>query len=676
MFDRLLTPLHARAPKKPKVQTIANRSNAIDLTAGLPPLLSPDSSAAQDLSSLDFLEQDPGQILAPEGAPSSISDTVTYPIPHEASGGTTVPILESAMAAFPQDSVPFVHGPHDQDMIFADFEEFTQNLYDQSLSPGVPSVESGGQPTTTTNLNTPELCPTESNDSGYSCASPIPWVANWAGRHLGESAASIFTEILLAPETVDSLLRDYFRFVNPTFPVVSEWDVYRLTHPDEIHEGKRVPPMSLALFNAIIFAASAFASREMARAAGFPNIRAMREAFHARAKVLYEAGCEGNLMNQIRICLLLSQRRKYPDGMLDNEKWVARAQNLFQRADTSHLQPRTSTRWKLLSCCCVIRAQRLIIGTHRKTLVTEIPSKLPQVTSADLEEDLRFPWFLSVADKRKLAQVFIAALDLQQYIDPLCQIVLRREPEPCSGRKGPGSIIPIRRSVMGELEEVESSLVSWRARYDGLLLEDWDATLTSGPASRPYFAVAAAHLNLGYEYCISSLHQISLGFETSSTTIWAARMRESSREALQESAASTTRILGELLDHDAVKFLPFAVIAMLFVPMTIHSVYLKSSVKSSARTLYDLSVCFRALEILAERHEVADFFWELNNASVLLVHEQLAKDDRLRYPGVLADIKSNKLTLSGGEPAKVPLPNTNTYSSVLRCTVIREAAYG
>ena len=105
---------------------------------------------------------------------------------------------------------------------------------------------------------------------------------------------------------------------------------------------------------------------------------------------------------------------------------------------------------------------------------------------------------------------------------------------------------------------------------------------------------------------------------------------------------------------------------MLFVPMTIHSVYLKSSVRSSTRTLYDLSVCFRALEILAERHEVADFFWELNNASVLLVHEHLTKDNRLRYSGVPADIKSNKLTLSGGEPATVPLPNSNTYSSVLR----------
>ena len=107
-------------------------------------------------------------------------------------------------------------------------------------------------------------------------------------------------------------------------------------------------------------------------------------------------------------------------------------------------------------------------------------------------------------------------------------------------------------------------------------------------------------------------------------------------------------------------------IAMLFVPLTIHSVYLKSSVRSSTRTVYDLSVCFRALEILAERHEVADFFWELNNASMLHVQGNLATMDRLCHPGVLADIRNNKLTSSDGVQGKVPLPNTDTYSSVLR----------
>ena len=260
LSDRLLTPLHHRSPKKATIPIVTNRSNAIALDADLPPLLSPNSSATQDLSSLNVFELDPAHVLAPEGAPSSISDTVTRSVPLEAIGGATVSILESAIGAYTQDSLPFVHSPQDEDTIFADFEAFTQNLSDQSLSPGLPSMDSGSQPTTTTMLSTPELYLTHSNEGSHPCTSPMPWVANWTGRHFDESATSKFVDTLLAPETVDSLLRDYFQFVNPTFPVVSEWDVYRLTHPEEIHGGERVPPMSLVLFNAIMFAASAVRS--------------------------------------------------------------------------------------------------------------------------------------------------------------------------------------------------------------------------------------------------------------------------------------------------------------------------------------------------------------------------------------------------------------------------------
>jgi hypothetical protein len=209
-------------------------------------------------------------------------------------------------------------------------------------------------------------------------------------------------------------------------------------------------------------------------------------------------------MNQVRICLLLSQRRKYPDGMFENERWVIRAQHLLQRGDmapsVSQPPPQlgTSSRWKLLSCCCVMRAQRVLLGTHRKTWISSEPPKVPQITAADLEEDLRFPWFLKVAAKRKLAQLFLATVDLHQYLDPLSQMLLRREPELWFDQKGASNLIPNRRSVMGELEEVEGGLADWRDRYDGLLLEVWDTARNWGAASACY-VVAAAFVNLGYE---------------------------------------------------------------------------------------------------------------------------------------------------------------------------------
>jgi hypothetical protein len=105
---------------------------------------------------------------------------------------------------------------------------------------------------------------------------------------------------------------------------------------------------------------------------------------------------------------------------------------------------------------------------------------------------------------------------------------------------------------------------------------------------------------------------------------------------------------------------------MTFVPLTINSIFLKSAMRSSAQSVYDLSICFRAFEVLAERHEVADFFLELNNASMMLVHEDLAKRPSLRTTGVLKDIRDGGAISFCGEQGKVPLPQTDIYSSVLR----------
>ena len=191
--------------------------------------------------------------------------------------------------------------------------------------------------------------------------------------------------------------------------------------------------------------------------------------------------------------------------MFENERWVVRAQQLLQQAEKaplvsqSHFQRGNSSRWRLLSCCCLIRAQRVLIGTHRNAWITGVPAKVPRITAVDLEEDVRFPWFLEIATKRKLAQVFVATVDLHRSVDPLCQVVLRHEPRPGSAQQGTGSFTPFRGFVMGALEEVESSLVEWRAGYHELLLVNWEAARKLGAASPPCSVVATAFLNLGYE---------------------------------------------------------------------------------------------------------------------------------------------------------------------------------
>lgn len=198
--------------------------------------------------------------------------------------------------------------------------------------------------------------------------------------------------------------------------------------------------------------------------------------------------------------------------MFENEKWALRAQHLLQKTEKlpliseNQLQGGKASRWKLLSCCCLVRAQRLIIGTHRNASITSVLAEPPSITTADLEEELRFPWFLTTTTKKRLAQVFVATVDLHRSFAPLCPLALRREPEPGardSAQKTTSTFNPIRGSVMGALEEVESSLVEWRARYEDLFLTEEDGTRDSGTLTPPCLEVAAAYINLSYEYAFS-----------------------------------------------------------------------------------------------------------------------------------------------------------------------------
>ncbi len=108
-------------------------------------------------------------------------------------------------------------------------------------------------------------------------------------------------------------------------------------------------------------------------------------------------------------------------------------------------------------------------------------------------------------------------------------------------------------------------------------------------------------------------------------------------------------------------------ITMLFIPLTINSIFLKSSMQSSTRSVYDLSICFQALEILAERHEIADFFWELNKASVMLAHKEVAKNSLPCTPKPVAyKNREDRVRSPYDDQEKVPLPQTETYSSILK----------
>ena len=247
--------IRAGLSRKSKVQAPSGR-DATDLDRELPPLLSPDDSVLPSTSFLDDLDLGLTDFLVQDGPTSYTSDTTRHSfLPDIIDGATRSP---SDHTAGPCNQVPTISTNEfeDEEALFADLV-FPQTLSDQILPHIQPTLNSCDQLNARPSTLAPGPRPCRTNSKQYGCASLLPWVAEWCGQPISQPPPPKPTCTSLTPKVVESLLRDYFQYVNPMFPVVSEREVYHLTHPEELQAGDEITPMSLALFNAIMFAASA-----------------------------------------------------------------------------------------------------------------------------------------------------------------------------------------------------------------------------------------------------------------------------------------------------------------------------------------------------------------------------------------------------------------------------------
>ncbi|KAF1814737.1 hypothetical protein P152DRAFT_455775 [Eremomyces bilateralis CBS 781.70] len=137
-------------------------------------------------------------------------------------------------------------------------------------------------------------------------------------------------------------------------------------------------------------------------------------------------------------------------------------------------------------------------------------------------------------------------------------------------------------------------------------------------------------------------------------------MRDASHLALQGSSTLTVAILSDLLDKDALQYLPVSVIVCVFVPMTINYIFLRCSLRLSGTPIHKLAVYLRALEVLAERDAVVPFYHSLLNDSIVLIHKRSFTPES-SLPTTLSDA-----LLITEQAEEVTMPPTNIYSAVLK----------
>jgi hypothetical protein len=92
---------------------------------------------------------------------------------------------------------------------------------------------------------------------------------------------------LPSPRIRNALLRSYVEFVHPYMPLIEIHDTLRIID-EGTGEGGRI---SLLLFQAIMFAGTAFVDMEFLREAGYSSRKGARKAFFQKARVCTPCFC-------------------------------------------------------------------------------------------------------------------------------------------------------------------------------------------------------------------------------------------------------------------------------------------------------------------------------------------------------------------------------------------------
>lgn len=283
---------------------------------------------------------------------------------------------------------------------------------------------------------------------------------------------------------LQEFLRHYFLYVHPCLPIINEasfWSIYSGQTVDEFPK----TGISLALFQAMLFAASRFVAPLVIEACGFETLKHARTLFHRRAELLLINEVEKNTLARAQTSLLLSLQSTIEDQTL-NSAWLTRAIE-YARLANAHtyyrdaLQTKPYLEKKKLWWCCILRDRMITIGVRRNIQVTHEDFDFDQ---AGLEE-------VDFVDEKNNSQVYSPETKaiLAQIIAAQCELAVSQTPTMMAAYQfehNDQSESPIFAKLLTALTGIErarTELAVWSRRYRNTLTSYADSARNSMDSS-------------------------------------------------------------------------------------------------------------------------------------------------------------------------------------------------
>ncbi|RDW80640.1 hypothetical protein BP5796_05338 [Coleophoma crateriformis] len=431
---------------------------------------------------------------------------------------------------------------------------------------------------------------------------------------------------LSTPETGfrNELVRSYIEHVHPSLPIIDLELFLRALENGAQNDSK----ISLVLFQAVMFAGTAFVDMSSIKNAGYSTRRDVRTALYQKARLLYDFDCENDRVVLLQSLLLLTHWVENVEDQKGSWHWigvaisVAYELGIHRNLDNANINIKRRRLYKRLWWTCVIRDRLLSLGQRRPPRTDHKDYDVSMITLDDFEIHdptatyiMLFPTSLflrTVEMQRNMALGFIAKAKLCICVGHVLATQytsLVRDHGMQQGPDGKGEsrtlLVPKQDSNPDEVLFCDQELEHW---YNKLPVPchytcPSNEELSSGQA----LIVERAILHMLYHSTISTLHRpraLPLQINTSPT---ARALQQYSFSKIREASTEITKTSIELDNHNLTRYLPITGVTVM-LPAIITTLLDMNSSSTATREAGQrkLAHCINVLEQLRDAYAPAD----------------------------------------------------------------------
>ncbi|ETI22619.1 hypothetical protein G647_06695 [Cladophialophora carrionii CBS 160.54] len=446
---------------------------------------------------------------------------------------------------------------------------------------------------------------------------------------------------LLIPETGfrNELLRCYVQYVYPFMPIIDLQDFL-----GTIEKNQATDTVSLLLFQAVMFAATAYIDMRYLLAQGYMTRKAARKSFFEKVKLLYDFDYEADRITIVQAALLMTYWYESPDDPKDVWHWLGIATSVARtiglNCDTSNaplMTPQQRRLWKRIWWSCYMRDRLIAIGMRRPMRINDGDFDVQMLDVSDFETESLSPELSkmlggcpAVKDSSKRVTLAKMCIGLAQLC--LCISKVLAVQYSTLGHKIGATQETTMRLVPKKSAAEPADVIQCDREFD-----QWHQSLDPGI---PYFApdsrervatndgevvhLHRALLNGVYLTAISALHRPQI-LPSAPNVVVVPELRELSKRKVREAADDITEMYKELFALDMIRYLPNTGVTCLLPAIIIHLLDIKSTDnnirQASTRKFH---FCMQALQRLREMYASADFAFSFLDAAVRKTNAQVS----------------------------------------------------